>query len=246
MLPSRIGTGLLVAMALAAPATQAEEWKHELAPYVWGAAMDGRTGIGSLTADVDLSFGDILEDLEMGFMGAYRASKGRYSIIVDTIYMGLGATGTGPNGLVKADVDIDQGAVEVDLGYALSDQFTLLVGVRYNDLSTQIRTVGPLGNVLLAAKTDESWIDPVIGAQLSIPFSETWSMTLRGDVGGLDVGSFFAWQGLASLRWQATPRFGVIASYRHIDMDYTSDDGPGAFVYDMAMSGPALGMVFTF
>jgi hypothetical protein len=35
----------------------------------------------------------------------------------------------------------------------------------------------------------------------------------------------------------------VLAAYRYMSMDY--DDGD-AFRYDMAMSGPALGVVFTF
>ena len=38
----------------------------------------------------------------------------------------------------------------------------------------------------------------------------------------------------------------VVGAYRYIDMDYESDDGGRDFRYDMSMSGPALGVVFTF
>jgi hypothetical protein len=247
MMRSVIACGVLATSAiLAAPDSQAEGWKHEFAPYLWGAAMEGEAGIGPVAADVDISFGDILENLEMGFMGLYRGTRGPWSISVDGIYMGLGANATGPNGLLTADVDVDQSAIEVDLGYALSENFSLLLGARYNDLSMRVRTFGALGNVLRSREADESWIDPVIGAQLRVPLSASWSFNLRGDIGGLDVGSFFAWQGLASLRWQATPRFSLVAAYRHIEMDYEDGSGDGAFVYDMAMSGPALGFAFTF
>ena len=63
---------------LAAVPLHAEEWQHELAPYLWGAAMSGNATVGAATADVDMSFGDILDNLEMGFMGAYRATRGQY------------------------------------------------------------------------------------------------------------------------------------------------------------------------
>jgi len=38
----------------------------------------------------------------------------------------------------------------------------------------------------------------------------------------------------------------VLGAYRHIDMDYESDDRGRDFKYNMSMSGPALGVVFTF
>ena len=28
----------------------AAEWKHEIAPYVWGSSMQGTVGVGALTA----------------------------------------------------------------------------------------------------------------------------------------------------------------------------------------------------
>src|SRR5512134_2841743 len=104
-------------LLLAAGPLRAEDWKHEVAPYLWGAALDGTSGVGNVVADVDSSFSDILDNLEMGFMGAYRASRDEYSVTVDTVYMGLGATERGPGGLLKADIDIDQLALAVEVGY---------------------------------------------------------------------------------------------------------------------------------
>lgn len=99
-------------LLLAAGPLHAAEWKHELAPYLWGAAMDGTSGVGSVVADVDLSFSDILDDLEFGFMGTYRASRDKFAVTVDAVYMGLSATERGPGGRVKADIDIDQIALK--------------------------------------------------------------------------------------------------------------------------------------
>jgi hypothetical protein len=229
---------------LASTPLHAAEWKHEVAPYVWGAGMSGTTAIGPVSADVDASFSDILDNLEFGFMGTYRATRDRLSVTVDGIYMGLGADGRGPAGFVKADVDLDQSALEVDVGYEVLERFTVFGGLRYNDLSVDLKTSGPLG--AQSDSADEDWVDPVIGAHYTFDFADQWSFTLRGDIGGFGIGSEFAWQGVGTLRWQATDRFGLLGAYRYIDMDYESDDRSRDFEYDMSMSGPALGVVFTF
>ncbi len=235
---------LAVALLSAAP-LHAEGWTQEFAPYVWGAGMDGTVGVRDVTADVNMNFSDIVDNLQMAFMGAYRASRDRYSITVDGVYMALGTTLHGPGGLSKLDVDVNQGALEVDAGYEVVDRFVVFGGLRYNDLETQLKLNGALGNIR-KVDASESWVDPVIGAHYTIPFADKWSATFRGDIGGFGVGSDFAWQGIATLRWQATPGFGVVALYRYISMDYDNGSGRDYFKYDVALFGPALGMVFTF
>lgn len=232
-----------LAFCAAAP-LHAAEWQHELAPYVWGAAMDGSAAIGPVTADLDMSFGDIVDNLEFGFMGAYRATNGPHSITLDGLYMGLGGTGRGPAGYVKADLDVDQTGLELSYGYEVIDRLVLFGGLRYNDLATDIKLTGPLGSQKVDASAD--WVDPLIGARYTIPFAEVWSLTLSGDIGGFGVGSDFAWQGVATVRWQFSDNVGALAAYRYLDMDYEDGGGARYFNYDVASSGPALGVVFTF
>ena len=236
----------ILVMALVATAPlQAEDWKHEIAPYLWGSGLDGTTGAGPVTVDVDADFGDILDHLELGFMGMYRASRDRLSITVDGIYSQLESDGTGPIELVRGEVELEQTLLEVDVGYAVTEHLVMFGGLRYNDVTTKVSATGPLGNTL-SGEIDEDWTDPVIGARYTWPFSEQWSVTLRGDIGGFGVGSDFAWQGAATLRWQSSPRFGVLAAYRYIYADFEDGSGSDFFKYDMAMHGPALGVVFSF
>jgi opacity protein-like surface antigen len=234
----------LVLLVSAVPAGAAE-WKHELAPYLWGSAMDGAVGIGDVVAETQLSFSDILDNLEFGFMGTYRASRDRYSITVDAIYMGLGATEKGPGRVLKADIDMDQIGLEADFGYALNERLTLLAGLRYVSLDADLKVTGPLGNPLTASESQD-WVDPVIGAQYSWPFADQWTLALRGDIGGFGIGSDFAWQGVATLRWQFSSRTALGVAYRYLDIDYEDGKGDNFFKYDMATSGPAMGVVFTF
>lgn len=197
-----------------------------------------------MIVDIDMSFGDVVDNLETGFQGTYRATKGRTSVTADLVFMELGATGSGPEGYVRADADMDQIAFEVATGYEVMERLVVFGALRYNDISVEIDTSGPLGT--RSAKRDEDWIDPVIGAHYTLPFADNWSFTLRGDIGGFGVGSDFAWQTVGALRWQASERLGVVAAYRYFDMDYETGSGSDHFLYDMAVSDPGLGVVFTF
>lgn len=235
---------LLAAVVLVSSPAQAGEWQHEFAPYIWGAAMEGQSGIGPVTVDVDVSFSDVVDNLETGFQGIYRATKDRWSVSVDLVYMGLGASGNGPQGYVRGDADMDQVALEVSGGYEVAERLVVFGGLRYNDVSMELDTSGPLGT--RSANTDENWVDPLIGAHYTVPFNDKWSFILRGDIGGFGVGSDFAWQTVASVRWQPRERLGVLAAYRYFDMDYENGSGVDYFKYDMATSGPGLGVIFTF
>jgi hypothetical protein len=52
-----VGLSVLTAAPL-----HAAEWQHEVAPYLWGAAMSGSTAIGPIAVDVDVGY-DVLDRL---------------------------------------------------------------------------------------------------------------------------------------------------------------------------------------
>ena len=234
------------ALVVAAPLHAAEgEWQQEIVPYMWASAMNGTSGVRDVEGDVDMSFGDILDDLEFAFMGAYRAQRDKFSVTVDGIYMALSDDVKDPGGQVKGEIDVDQTALEVDVGWDLSERLTVFGGLRYNDITSDISLKDSNDN-RVRGNGSEQWVDPVIGAHYTYPFNDQWSATLRGDIGGFGVGSQFVWQGIAQLRWQVKPNIGIVGAYRYIDMDYSTGTGPTYFLYDMAISGPALGVAFAF
>ena len=92
----------------------------------------------------------------------------------------------------------------------------------------------------------ENWLDPVIGAHAEFPFATHWTAGLRGDIGGFGLGSNFAWQAVGSITWQASKLIGVTGAYRYFQQDYENRGGINKFKYDVAVSGPQLGVSFTF
>ena len=222
---------------LFATSAGAEEWKYDLEVYMLGAGLDGTAGSGPLEAEVDVSFGDILDNLELGGMGTFRARKGRWAFLGDVVFMGLGAA----NELV--DVDVDQLVLEALGVYHFNDKAGLLFGGRYVDLENELDFRGPQG---LRVRGGEDWVDPVVGLGVEVPTGEKWTFFGRFDVGGFGVGSDFSYQVKLKFAYRPSERYSVIFGYRLLDIDY--DDGAGAdrFLYDVATSGPNLGMVFHF
>jgi len=225
------------ALALLAPPARAEEWKYDLAVYMLGAGIDGTVGIGRLDADVDVGFSDILDNLEFGAMGALRASKDRWAVTTDLIYVGLGASTD------RVEVDVDQLILQVDLAYGVSETFEVLFGVRYLDLDNKIAFRGPLG---ARADAGDSWVDPVVGVRLLKPLGEKWSLFGRLDFAGFGVGSDFSLQAGLNLDYRISPRTSFAFGWRHLDVDFEDGDGRDRFKYDVVTSGPQAGLVFHF
>jgi len=204
---SRTCLGGLVLAAVSSPLC-AEGWQQEFTPYLWAAGMNGKAGIGDVTVDVNQSFSDILSNPHMAAMGTYRASNGPNSLTLDAIYLDLRNGGQGPMGFVNGNATLKATIVEADFGRELTDRFGLLFGVRYTEVDTTLKVSGP--RQTRRAELVENWADPLIGARYTYAFSNQWSASLRGDVGGFDIKSRIAWQGIASVRWQASPHIGVV------------------------------------
>jgi hypothetical protein len=241
---------VLPLLAVSAGATAAEdEWQHSLAAYFVAASIDGQAGVRGLTADVDVPFHDIMDNLDGGLMLAYRGEHGRYAVMADLIFLGQKqeADGLGYFGRTKATAKGDQLIVELDGAYLLTDQLSVYAGLRYWDLDVDIdiHGGGPLGQTL-SASGDETWVDPLVGLRYVWAFADRWSLVAKGDVGGFGIGSDMAWQATAFANWQWTEHANLMLGYRYIDVDYDENEANGQFLWDVSQSGPAVGFAWKF
>jgi hypothetical protein len=219
----------------AASASETNKWTFDASLYGLAAGMSGTVGIGPVNADVDFGFDKVWDNLEFAAMGTVRVGYDRWAITTDVIYMGLGASRNG------VTVDLDQWVVEPTLSYRVCKYCEVLAGVRYNNISGEIR--GPLGR---NPSGTQEWWDPIIGANLSLPLGKGFSLNVRGDIGGFGVGSDFAWQVFPYFGWQFAKWGSLQAGYRWVDMDYESGSGANRFKYDMFIQGPQIGFTFHF
>ena len=119
---NRIGflTFLLSAVTLFPQLAQAQgqsnrAWQNDVFLYGLASSISGDAQLGGpVQLPVDVSFSDILDNLQMGFMGGYRGSSERFSVVADVICLGLG--NSSDTGLVRR-ADLDQLIVDVTGGY---------------------------------------------------------------------------------------------------------------------------------
>jgi hypothetical protein len=81
------------------PQLQADVWRFTVMPYFWGPSLNGTSTIRGRTADVDLTFVDMVEHSQIpkdlfGAMAYLEARKGAWSFFSDLVYMKLAASGS--------------------------------------------------------------------------------------------------------------------------------------------------------
>lgn len=236
----------------------ADKWQFEITPYFLAASLKGDLGIRGVTADVDMSFSDIWDKLNAGFMAAFEARKGPWIFLFDGLYFRLEDEETrswqGPYGFVSITGEVEatmtQQLYQLSAGYRLIDERTkldLVGAMRYThldlDLDLVVTTSGnlfPGGTRKMSGSKD--WWDPVIGMRLITPFSQKWSFIGYADLGGFGVGSDFTFQAIAGLKWQVSKVVSAKLGYRYLYQDFEKDN----FVWDMTAQGPIIGVGFNF
>lgn len=221
-----------------------QSWVFSVTPYVWMYGLDGDVRIRSAEADFDVSFGDILENLDVALMLHAEAWRGRFGFFLDPSYGRLMTEAESNN----VDVDVETDLILVDFGgfYRVLDQRSEGLA-RTADISLGGRYVYLKNEIDFAAATDRrrsnDFVDLTVGARYSMDLTRKVGLMVGGDVGGFDFGSSseFAWnaEALSSFRIGESGR--LWAGYRILDFD--RDDG-GSSGLDVQFSGPIVGYEF--
>jgi hypothetical protein len=256
--------GAIFSLAVPAPAsaqtetvTDTDKWQFEITPYIFAAGMNGKTGIGSVTSNVDMSFDDILKNLDQGFMALFEARKGPWTYSLEGVYFKLkdegakswqGPLGSSSTGSLEATMT--EQLYQLTAAYRVLDEHTkvdVLGAARYTQLDTELNLVVSSSGSLLPGGSNsisgtENWWDPVIGARVLVPLADAWTLVGYADYGGFGVGSDPTYQLLAGVNWQFSKSVNAKAGYRYLYQDYKNNN----FVWDMTSSGYYLGAGFKF
>jgi hypothetical protein len=220
--------------------------------YLWGAGIDSTTAGGS---EADVSFDQLINNLNMTFMGAYEARKGPWSGGLDIVYLNVGADGDGkvpvrgPAGRsagidVTADVKTRGWVIDAYAGRNLvqTDRLELdaLIGLRYLELRLDFKLDLGVGRFQTARDSTASAVvwDGVAGVKGRVLLDNGWSLPYRFDIGAGD--SDLTWQANAGVAY-SWDRAEVALTYRHMAWEF----GSGG-LDDTAFSGPQLAASFRF
>ncbi len=257
------------AAAPAAPeAATAEPWQLSITPYVWGVALKGDVGVGKASANVDVSFSDILKNLNGALMLSLELRKGRFGLLSDTVFANLEDDGATERNRLKVDATMNQliqtlaGTYRIgtwELGdFGAAGPATLTVdpyaGARYTYLDIELDgklDLPDLGvNARRTTEGDEHWVDPIVGVRTSWGLGEHWSLVLAGDVGGISTSDQYSAEAYGTVGY----RFGLfgdnnanfLAGYRVLHQKYETGSGRNEFDWDVTMHGPIVGLKISF
>ena len=223
-------------------------WSFEFEPYMLIASMSGDTIIGrSPTVEIDMDFGDILENLDIGAMAHFEAhNQNGWGLWLDYGFMDLSSDITGPVGGVT-DMRMRQGILEAFAMYTqpLGDgNIDYLAGIRWWDNDIDVSH-----NLLpLDIEVEEDWVDPVVGARWSTALNDDWKFMMLGTVGGFGVGSDISVSGNIGVKYVISDLLDLDLQYKALWADYESGTKgqKGYFAYDVTTYGPIIGLNFKF
>lgn len=234
-------------------------WGGSIGMLGWLPGMSGTLGAGPADIDVDISvgdllenIGDIIENLEFGWQGAVSVRKGRWTLAGYVSGLKLGQSVPLTVGGAAADIEATVLQWQANLYYRVgmsklscSPCPTLLVyepyvGVRGYSAEIDVKTPGPS----IAPSAD--WVDPVVGARLTMDFRNRWALELEGDVGGFGAGSDLSWLLRVGAGWRFARKWYLRFGWMIVDTDYEDGTGLDRFKWDLHQSGPYVALDFAF
>ncbi len=225
-------------------AQSADTWQNEVTIYGWYAGIDGEVSALGESEDFSVEASDIIENLNMIFMGGYEGKYNKWSVLADAVYMDVGDTTNVPagGGITSVNLDIQSWVLQGGVGYDLlqSTRGTLGVigGVRYLNLDVTVNRA--FDGYSVAQNSDSAdLLDGIVGIRGNVKLSDNWYLPYYADIG--TGGSEFSYQLFAAIGYRFS--WGDIRlGYRHLQFEMDDDE----IMQDLQISGPVLGVGFRF
>jgi hypothetical protein len=244
---------------VAAQAATDDPWQFDATIYAWLPALSGTTVFPVTTggSSMGVSTEDVIDALNMAFMGTFSAKKGRWGLWTDLVYADLGGDKSGsrdftidghPVASVSADLSLDMkmwvwtAAATYELAKSPANTTDLVFGARLLDIQAKLGWAfngsGPAGIAASGSKEvgDSLW-DAIVGVKgvAYLGDEKKWFIPYYADIG----------TGQSDLTWQVNAGIGyrynwgaVVASWRYLDYNMKSDNA----LQTLTASGPLIGV----
>ena len=240
------------------------DWEMDGTLYFWVSAVEGDVTADGVKSDLDLSFGDVIDQTDFSFMGALNLTyQRRWFIFLDLVVADISddeSTGT-PLGPLRIDVESRQIRSELLVGRRVLSRplsklrglpareddprvlhLDLFGGLRYWYLKDEVEL--RLGPLLLDSTNTSRWVDLVVGARVRLDLTENLLLEMSANIGGFGLGSAsdLTWQLFPVVTYLLTDHWSVSGGYRvtYVNREQGDDET------DLLWHGPAVGATYRF
>ncbi len=237
----------LTVAAAPPPSTSKDSWQYTVTPYIWFTGLAGSASVGPFGANFNVPTSTILSHLTGVALIEGEAHHDRLGVLADVFYANLKDTKTSQLGLMQnpgsASFTNAMLVVNPDVTYKIIDRddysAEILAGVRYWDVSGRLQFTPNTLN--LGPYTGNStWVDPLIGARIKVPFGDKWGAYYWGDI-AVGGGSARDWQTIGAATYKGSVATTYSLGYRYL---YDLKTNGGNVAVNMSIKGPFVGFTF--
>ncbi len=244
-----IGRTMMISLSLGmmlftGTANAADDWEFDIDIYGWVPNLDVETQTGGHT---ELSRSDIVKNLDFALMTNFRASKGKWFVDSDLIYMDLSDNfnKTLILGTELRKVEVEAWIVVPKIGYRVFEKDNAVVdiyaGLRYLwvEPSLNLRFGPPLpSGRRTASDSGDSW-DGIVGFMGLNDLSDNWYFRYQANAGAGDAD--FTWEAFGALAYKFK-KLDAGLGWRYMTWNLDND----APVKDLTINGPFVGVTLHF
>lgn len=133
-----------------------DRWRFVLAVPGWMAGADGVVGIHGIDTDVDVTFKDLFNKIDMVWATSVEASKGRFGVMGELIYLSASESLGVGGPLRNIDARLDEYLADFTLRWRIVEgergYVDVLLGVRYTNLYQHVHLQSDNAGVGLASE----------------------------------------------------------------------------------------------
>lgn len=238
------------------PAQAQENWT-EIGIYGFLTQIEGPVRINNVKVDLDISFNDILDNLDMGFMGFVEHRRGRWSFIGDVAYLDVSSVKHRVRNRITSttlDVKASEVMAEGFIGYRVLEQdhgdaqfgLDLLGGARYNKLEVELDDRAFfLGLTSSSDRNPErDWVDGVVALRAEYVHNNGWGVHGWADIGNGSDSSSYQLFGIVSYRFKN--KISIRCGYRLYSYEFSGRSRGIKFKADLDYPGPMIGVSYRF
>jgi hypothetical protein len=253
---TKLSLMLAASMFAAAGTASANDVDWIVAPYAWLPT------ISSDVTNLDASIGsggsngntNIMDLLVWGFMVHTEAQGENWGVMNEITYADLSESNTrtfdlgdGTHGY-KQSAENQDWIIDLAVVYAPGDTkfvgFEPYAGIRYLDVQAGLTLKSATDNPLFDTYSfngDANWTDFLVGAKYTVPLSEKWALSFRGDYSFGDTDGTWL---LAANAIYATKTGAWAFGYRYMGIDIPINNTNSSL--DLSLYGPQVGYAFKF